>query len=333
MACDDSRRLRLDVIPLADLRPGDDRFRITVPDGRIDLRVSIARIGLLNPVLVLPGGRGPVLVSGHRRAAACADIGWTRIPARLLPTPTGEYECAIRAVGENSLERSLSVLESARALALLDRCHPDANAPGEDLAALGLPTNPALRERLKRLTALSPEIQSGVAEETIAFPTACELAALNAQDAARIARLLRRLQASLNKQREILQLIVEIAKREGTTPREVMSDPLLGVAIEGAGDDRHRITGAVRRFLRHRRFPEIDAAQKNFEGLRRRLSLGEDIHLEPPPGFEGTRYLLGCSFERREDLVRLRDRLDRLMREPALEAILQAKGRGFKDPC
>lgn len=332
MACSDWAPPGLDLIPLADIRPGDDCFRITEARDRSELRESIARVGLLNPVLVRCGNPA-TLLSGHRRAAACAQLGWTHIPARILSAETSDYACACRAVGENSLERPLTLLETARALVLLDRCHPGGAAPPADAAALGLPAAPVLCERLKGLVRLPADVQAGIAEGAIAFPTACELGMLDAEQATAVAELLRRLGAGLNKQREVLQLVLEIARRDGIPPREVAADPLLHAAMDAAGSDPNRVTQAVRRFLRRRRFPTIDAAERNFERLRRDLSLGDGLRIEPPRDFEGTQFHLGFSFETLDELGTLRDRLDGLLRDPALRAIVGGKGRGFGDPC
>jgi ParB family transcriptional regulator, chromosome partitioning protein len=333
MACSDRARPGLDLIPLAAIRPGDDRFRVTEACDPESLKSSVAHIGLLNPVLVRPEGLEFIPVSGRRRLAACAALGWDRIPARVLPAETPDYECACRAVGENSLERPLTLLETARSLDLLDRCHPGGSAPAADLSALGLPSARGLCDRLKRLVQLPEAVRLGIAEGAIAFPTACEMGTLAADDATAAAGLLRRLGAGLNKQREILQLLIEISRRDGTPPREVVADPLLTAAMQAAGTDSNRVTQAVRSFLRRRRFPAIAAAERNFERLRRELELGEGLQLDPPRDFEGMPFHLGCRFATLEELDRLHVRIGRLLQDPGLTAILRGKGRGFEEPC
>ena len=47
MACSDAARLTVERIPLADIRQGDDRFEVTLPQGTERLEASITRIGLL----------------------------------------------------------------------------------------------------------------------------------------------------------------------------------------------------------------------------------------------------------------------------------------------
>jgi ParB/RepB/Spo0J family partition protein len=333
MACSERNPLRFDLIPLADVRQGDDRFRVTDARDPHGLSESIARLGLLDPVLVRPDEVEVILVSGHRRLAACRALGWDCIPARALPEDTPDYECARRAVGENSLERPLTLLETARALALLDRHHPAGEAPPADLAALGLPTARPLCDRLKRLLRLPADVQAGVADESIAFPTACELGTLAADDATAVARLLRRLGAGLNKQRDILHLLLDISRRDRVPPAALVADPALRAAVQAAGDDPNRVTQAVRRYLRLRRFPAIAAAEQNFDRLRRALPLGDGLHLDPPRDFEGTHFQIGCRFASVSELAHLHARLGRILQDPALRAVVEGKGRGFEDPC
>ena len=72
------------LIPLADIDPGDERFRITTRRDSDDLHLSIGRLGLRAAPLVLPGAAGFIIVSGFRRIAACQGLGWDSIPARVL---------------------------------------------------------------------------------------------------------------------------------------------------------------------------------------------------------------------------------------------------------
>jgi len=63
------------LIPLADIDPRDERFRITTRRDSDDLHISIGRLGLQAEPLVLPGASGFVIVSGFRRIAACRGLG------------------------------------------------------------------------------------------------------------------------------------------------------------------------------------------------------------------------------------------------------------------
>lgn len=316
-------------IPLAEIDRGDERFRITTPRSSDELHLSLQRLGLLTAPLVLSRDRGYILVSGFRRVDACRRLGWETVPARVLEAPATMYACALKSVGENSLERPLNLIETSRALRLLDRHAPGGPPPPEDAAALGLPTHAGLATRLKTLCRMPAEVQEAVLDETLSFAMACEIGQLEEGPAVAFARLFRRLKPGLNKQREIVTLVSEIACRDGIDSTAVLSEPEM-IRVQDAEElDRSQKTQSIRRLLRRRRFPALTAAEDRFHALRRRLKLGANLQLAPPRDFEGTRYTLTLSFERLEEVERLRAQLDALVRHPDFKALLTGKGSGF----
>jgi ParB family chromosome partitioning protein len=316
------------LIPLADINLGDERFRVTTRRDSGDLHLSISRFGLRAAPLVLPGSPGFIIVSGFRRIAACRSLGWDSIRAWVLPKAS-PYECSLKAIAANSLERPLNLIETSRALQLLDQYAPGGQALPEDTAALGLPTHAGMAAKLKTLCRLPAEVQEAVLEETLSFAMACEIGLLEAGLAVAFARLFRRLKPSLNKQREIVTLVAEIARREGIDPLQVLAEDRLSRLLDAEDLDRNQKTQRIRRLLWQRRFPARVAAEDNFQCLRQRLKLGNNLQLAPPKDFEGTRFTLALSFERLEEVGRLRVKLDELVDHPDFKTLLTGKGRGF----
>jgi hypothetical protein len=134
----------------------------------------------------------------------------------------------------------------------------------------------------------------------------------------------------LNKQREILALVFEIAGRENADPRRILEECGLTPAAGPGDPDRSQQLHGIRRRLRHRRFPAIAAAENKFFTLRRRLKLGETLQLAPPRDFEGTGLTLTLNFHTLEDVAHLRGKLDELMDHPDFKLLLTGKGRGFE---
>jgi hypothetical protein len=64
--------------------------------------------------------------------------------------------------------------------------------------------------------------------------------------------------------------------------------------------------------------------------LRQRLKLGSALQLAPPKDFEGACFTLTLSFETREELVRLRAKLDELIEHSDFKTLLTGKSRGFE---
>jgi ParB family chromosome partitioning protein len=316
------------LIPLADIDPRDERFRITTRRDSADLHLSIGRLGLRAAPLVLPGAAGFMIVSGFRRIDACQNLGWDSIRVIVLQKAS-PYECALKAIAANSLERTLNLVEISRALRLLDQYAPDGQSPPEDTAALGLPTHAGMAARLKTLCRLPAEVQDAILEEAVSFAMACEIGRMEEGLAVAFARLFRQLKTSLNKQREIVTLVAEVARREGIDPRQVLAEDRLTRMLDAQDLDRNQKTQRIRKLLRQRRFPAQVAAEDKFHALRQRLALGENLQLAPPRDFEGTRFTLTLNFESLEEVGRLRVKLDELVDHPDFKTLLTGKGRGF----
>lgn len=77
------------------------------------LAQSIAKEGLIEPIVVRPKDGRLELVAGSRRLAACKLLGWRKIPSRILEL--NDQESFETAVAENVARRSLSPIEEAKA--------------------------------------------------------------------------------------------------------------------------------------------------------------------------------------------------------------------------
>jgi ParB family chromosome partitioning protein len=326
MASDGTPSLKnLEIIPLADIDSDAERFRITTRSDVDDLCASISKLDLLNPPRLLPADSRFMIVSGFRRVAACRRLGWDRLPAVVLPSDVSHYRCAGTAVGDNSSQRQLNLIEAGRSLLLLERWAPDRRIPPEDADALKLPRHPGVTAKLKDLCRLPAAVQQGVIEGWIAFAMAVELGRLEPALAVDLAAVFRELKIGLNRQREIATLIMEIAQREALAARGVMQDPQLTAVLQAAELDRSQKARQVRQRLRQRRFPSLHTAEDNFRRLRQDLKLGENMHLTAPPDFEGIGLTLSLVIEKTEDIARVRAKLDALASHPGLKRMLDGK--------
>ena len=79
-----------------------------------DLKASIQKAGLLQPVVVrpAPGGAGYELIAGERRLRACQALGWERIPA--VERDVDDRTVLTLALVENLQRDDLSAVDEAR---------------------------------------------------------------------------------------------------------------------------------------------------------------------------------------------------------------------------
>ena len=112
-----AQRLSTSEIPLELVRPNRQQPRTAFdPEGLSELAASIARHGVLQPIVVSAEGDGYELVAGHRRVLAARLAGKTTIPAVVRDEVGNRLELALI---ENLQRSDLNAIETARAYKLL----------------------------------------------------------------------------------------------------------------------------------------------------------------------------------------------------------------------
>lgn len=314
-----------ETVDLEAVTPDDETFRITDGGPSPALTRSISTLGLISPPLLLapeaPAGYLPVC--GFRRLAACRRLNWERVPARVVRggEPDTRADCARRAVADNALQRPLSLLETARAVALLARFLPPESVP-RAAGEAGLSVGPDAVHRLQTILTLPEAVQDKIRSGRISLSMATLLADIPAGEAVSLAELFETLGLGLNLQREILTHIREIARRESIPLADLLADPALRSLADNPDTPRPERAGAVRRYLRGRRYPALTEAETRFTAAVEDLDLGPDISLTPPPRFEGRAYTIGLRIENVDGVRAAADRLTRLADDPKFQAIL-----------
>ena len=312
-------------IALAGINLQDDTFRITTRTDVNALSDSIQHDGLITPPLLIEKNSDFIIISGFRRIAACLKLDWNEITARVLKPEAGALDCLRLAIAENALQRSLNLIETSRCLQKLSLFITNSRHLAESASSLGLPDNPSIIDKIKSLSFLPRPIQSSILADTISLAMAKELESLEADCAIAFTRLFDQLKIGLNKQKEIVTRVKEIARRDGLSMQEVMEDKCFIEIITHRDLDRGQKSRKLRSYLRQRRYPRIAEAEKKFEAHRKNLSLGNDIKLIPPKEFEATTYGLHLTFTNLEHLKTLQARLNKIIQQPDFKKILERK--------
>lgn len=308
-------------IALAGVRLDDATYRITTAVGCDDLKPSIASLGIIHPPILRRIGETYRIVSGFRRIEACRLLNEVNINAWLLPDAIDELTCARLAVADNSLQRPLNLIETSRALNLL------AAAAGSEhfsrlAAELHLPDNPELIRKIMALDALPPALKSGVMNADISLTMALELNRMETGVGETLALLFGELNLGLNRQRELLTLLTEIAQREEKPIGALLAEPDIRNVWTAADLDRAQKAARLRTLLKRRRYPAISDTAERFQTLVGRLNLDSGVTLTPPGHFEGTTYTLTISFDRLEQLAERARRLPALAQNQQLRRFL-----------
>jgi len=310
------------IVELSSIDSDDDTYRITTHTSIDDLVDSIHSLGLMTPPILFEKNSTYTIICGFRRIAACRHLEWSDIRARILDSDTTKLECAQYAITDNAFQRPLKLIEKSRSYYLLSRFYKDDISLAKVSSALGLDDNLSLIKKIKTICQLSEPIQNGVLFCNISLPMALKLGKLEQDAGDYFADLFSELKLSLNKQREMITLVTEIALRDKISILEVLNDDYLHQVLHHDNLDRTQKTRKIRSYLKQRRFPEISRAEKEFGNHLKKLGLPQGVKLIPPDDFEGTDYILNLLFKNIKELKDHRETLDKLIHNPLLETIL-----------
>jgi ParB family chromosome partitioning protein len=314
--------IALQTVMLADVDSADTTFRITTRTELDALVLSIQKLGLMHAPVLKYNPPGYVIVCGFRRIAACLNLGWTWIPARVLGKNFGFFDMARLAVADNALQRPLNLIETSRALKLLMSADVETEVLAEVAASLGLPFSPSIVPKIKKICDLPVPIQKGILANVIDLSMALELDRFNPVDSQALLRLFDHLKVGLNRQRELLLMAEEISRREEISIQQLIAEKPLNQILEDTEIDRSVKRQRVRAYLRRRRFPLISKSEAQYNALVKQLSLGRNMNLMPPKDFEGMTYTLTIRFDNQKELKNLKKKLEEIIDHPSLGKIL-----------
>jgi ParB family chromosome partitioning protein len=262
------------------------------------------------------------IVCGFRRIEACRRLNWFKLEAMILEADTMRLKCIKYAITDNAFQRPLNLIEKSRSIEMLFDFFKDINRLSEELSVLGLSEHPSMIKKLKGICHLPEPFQNSILSNTISLSMLLELAGMSWDDAKDFITLFNTLKLSLNKQREIVTMVKEIAIREDKSILQVIEESHLKKILMNEDLDKNQKAHNIRIYLKQRRFPSIAVIEKSYEKYRQKLNLKSGFKLIPPINFESSTYTLQLSFNNMTQLKGLKTAFDAFMENPSLKKIV-----------
>ena len=294
-----------------DLRPGP--FSMSFSFNLEPLKASIDKFGLLNPPYLLKNSDGTfTVVAGYRRLLAVRELGWPDILCQIIPDALPPLEALLLNLNDNLIHRQLNNIEKGMVLTSLNRFLEEEEIIRDFMPTLCIPANTQTLRLFLGLQELEESIQISVAMERLSLRVAGLMLGIVRDDRLRINDLFTSLRFSFNQQWKTTQWIMEIAKREGLSIKEVLDKgDIIGVLNNDRINNPQKVKLLVM-VLRSMRFPSLLEAERLFrEGLSD-LRLPSGVKIIPPPFFEGIDYKLEIVFTKGEGLKKNLTELSRL---------------------
>jgi len=312
---------RVDSIDLDKIDSTDVFYRITTPLCKPPIEQSVKRLGLICPVVVKPTRDHFVVISGFRRVDACRRNSWPSIPCRIVSETTSAVTCAEMAIADNLTQRPLNFVEQARCLRLLTEAAGDLPTAQTIAKTMGLNFNGDLVSKLERILSAPEVLQAGLIVGTLSLPVMMTIADFTKEDAVALAQLFEKLPMGLNKQREILQNVKEIAIREDITIGDVIEDNLVQNILLDDALDGNQKAYQIRFYLKKRRFPRIVETEEAFKDCVKSLGLGGEIQVTPPPGFDGSTCTMTIRFNDLDSLKHAHQKISKAISNPNITTL------------
>lgn len=316
-------------VPLSQIRDSDITYKISIGESDEQLVRSIETIGLMAPPVLQPFANSYIVISGFKRIAACRTLGWQTMTAACLPDSASLMDCALVAIADAAAHRDLNTVELARAYHLLTTAQGE-NGSGEIVAQferIGISINEEMVAKLAKILRMTPLLQQGLIDETIALPIALRIGEMpEASLIDNLTGLLHDLNLSLNRQRELLDWLEAIAIRENIPMGDLLKGKTLMQMREDPALDPGHKSNLIRQYFKKRRYPNITAFEQNYEQARKALKLPKGVQLSPPPHFEGQHFSIKVNFRSQDELRQLNHEIELLSQSDALSALLKTAG-------
>lgn len=294
-----------------------------VPDKLI---LSIQAVGLIEPPLLQRKKDGLFrIVCGGRRLAVCRKVGLEPLPCRVLSSSLPHQTCLRLAIYDNVAQRTLNPVEKSLILTKMAEYLERPQVIDEFMPLLDLEPSPALFNRYAELTHLEEGILNSLASGRLNERIAFVLTRLEEEDRIGFFRFFQDLPFSVSVQEEIVETVVEIARKENLSPVQVLDSKEVRALRETTKRPAKQRANEIRKQLQARRAPRLTARKERFAREARDLGLPSGVRLVPPPYFEGPKWSLEFTFEGDQELaVRLRN-VARLADQARFQRIMERK--------
>jgi ParB-like chromosome segregation protein Spo0J len=287
---------------------------------------SIQAVGLVQKPLLQRKDDGQLqIICGSRRLAVCRELGLEPLECQVLSTSLPPESSLSLATYDNLAQRILNPVEKSLVLAKMADHMEQAEIIKEFMPLLDLEPSIKLFNRYVGLLQLEPVILDALAGGKLHERTGFALSMLEGEGRLALFQLFEELPFSASVQEELLETIIEIARREGITQAEIIS----GEDVEKLRAARKRPlrqkAQEIRKVLQARRMPRLTARKEKFSMDVRELGLPSGTRLSPPPYFEGPDWRLEFTFRRCDELAACLRQVAELAEQPSFQRLMERK--------
>ncbi len=293
----------------SEINLADERFRISYHFDLDRLLLSIKKIGLIYPVVVVKrDDPGFVVLSGWKRVYACLELALPEIPVFLLEEDD-DLKAFLFSLYENLAFRSFDILEKAEILKRLDEYVEDEKKiVRQFFPLLGIPGNLSYLDVYLKIARLDCESKKLIFDKKIPLSAAQLLTEFPPRDRERLSPLI--LPLSSNKLKQFLEDLFELAKKTGEPVEAILSQPEIQAVSRNGNLSSLQKADRIRALIRTKRHPNLASLKRSFDASLKKARLSKEVSFDAPSFFEDQEFAVTFSLKNRQTFQK---RLAKLM--------------------
>jgi ParB-like nuclease family protein len=311
-------------IPLHALDRQDSLTDFSLSPTPDSLTASVQAIGVIHPVILTPTGDRFRIVCGHRRVSVAKALGLAEIPALIAPFDLDNETRLTLNLTENRAHRTFSDIEKGRTLnKLVGAGVSEAVVIEKYMPLLGLERSKKLYRDLSAIEGFRPSLQQLWHELNAPLRVFSALLSWDAPGRDAVENLLSTLRPGINKCRDLLELVEEIARIENISCAELLRRKEIQSVLSASDLSPHEKYDRILQTLTPLRYPMLSALRKKIAQTLDRLTLGPETKIRIQESFETEEIKIEIRGRGQKSLISEIDKLASASRSEAMGELLR----------
>jgi len=282
---------------------------------------SIKEVGIRHPISICSANKPYKIISGHKRVQAAIKSGLTHIPAFLIPTME---DALVQNLKENFALRQYSDIEKGCILnkliaegiqkdTILDLYMP----------LLELERSKKIFQDLISVDKIGLGLQKLLHQSKVpvkVFQIFFNWDPENQEAAERFFSITR---PGVNKWRDLLELVEEISRRDGITPKEIFSSPSTLETLQDNNLTPSQKYDRVHEGLQQKRYPVLSDLKKQIARALDEMKLDDKTRFKYQESFESDEMKLELKFRDERELSQQVEKIFQALQSGSVEKIIK----------
>ncbi len=289
-------------VPIDHINICDRRFCVTYPLDDAALYVSVQKIGIIQPVILL--NTSPfIVVTGFKRLAIVQQLGLKEIP--YIPVDISEREALLFAIHDN-IQRGLNLIEKAHAIERMLHIGFTSAEVHDTMKIIGLQTHEKILKTLIALASTEDSFKHFIVTHNLSMKIVDYLMRFDVNERSSIIGLLSSFHITESTIREILEILNLLKIKHDRLPFE---------RLNPAGGQE------LMKQLKEMAYPILTALHRDLQGIRQASALPPNIDIKVDPFFEKEYIDIGIRAKNKDDVYQAIEKLRRLVDDGIIGSI------------